>query len=399
MTPTLEELIEIIHQESGELKEDLLKLVKDKMEELGEFVTELGATHIVAREFGVDLNKPPKRASEDDVITVIEDIEIDVVNITIEGIITFLQELKTFKKKDGSDGNLIAFDLTDTSGTIRVLFWDDYATDFVQEKFSVSDAIRVTGGHAKAGKNGLIELHATGDTEAKKVQKKEEWLSLKAQEQKYIVEYVKVSEIKNSKEYYSTKGIITKVEQKNEFTKSDGTTSAVRNLILSDDSGFIRLNLWDDLADKLTEKDEGKIIAVINGYGKFSQFNMKTELSCGYKTVIEFLEEDSKNYKKERVTIANIKAETDYCSIVAIVDDIGEIKEIKKEDDPNLKFQKITLRDDTGKIDVMFWGKQIRLIDTISVGSTIDLTTVKIRSSAEYGLQLGIRKETKITVS
>ena len=56
---SLKEIVDIISTETSMGKEEIHQLINDKMEELGEFVTQLGAVHIVAREMGVDLSSEP----------------------------------------------------------------------------------------------------------------------------------------------------------------------------------------------------------------------------------------------------------------------------------------------------------------------------------------------------
>ena len=47
---SLKEIVDIISSEAGLGKEEINQLINNKMDELGEFVTALGAAHIVARE-------------------------------------------------------------------------------------------------------------------------------------------------------------------------------------------------------------------------------------------------------------------------------------------------------------------------------------------------------------
>ena len=47
---SLQEIIDTISSETGIQEEEIRRLIDEKIEELGDFVTELGAAHIVLRE-------------------------------------------------------------------------------------------------------------------------------------------------------------------------------------------------------------------------------------------------------------------------------------------------------------------------------------------------------------
>ncbi|ABO34875.1 nucleic acid binding, OB-fold, tRNA/helicase-type [Methanococcus maripaludis C5] len=72
-------------------------------------------------------------------------------------------------------------------------------------------------------------------------------------------------------------GMVTNAYPVNEFSRSNGGTGKVRNIMLDDSTGSIRMALWD--GDAETEISEGDVVKLIHGYAKESGEYM--DLSTG----------------------------------------------------------------------------------------------------------------------
>lgn len=71
--------------------------------------------------------------------------------------------------------------------------------------------------------------------------------------------------------------MVTNAYPVNEFSRSNGGTGKVRNIMLDDSTGSIRMALWD--GDAETEISEGDVVKLIHGYAKESGEYM--DLSTG----------------------------------------------------------------------------------------------------------------------
>lgn len=72
-------------------------------------------------------------------------------------------------------------------------------------------------------------------------------------------------------------GMVTNAYPVNEFSRSNGGTGKVRNIVLEDSTGSIRMALWD--SDAEIEISEGDVVKLIHGYAKESGEYM--DLSTG----------------------------------------------------------------------------------------------------------------------
>lgn len=77
-------------------------------------------------------------------------------------------------------------------------------------------------------------------------------------------------------------GRIFKISKVNEFTKSNGNTGRVANIFLGDNTGFVRVPLWDDHIKFLEENTVslGDIVQITNGLARENVFG-DVEISLG----------------------------------------------------------------------------------------------------------------------
>ena len=64
----------------------------------------------------------------------------------------------------------------------------------------------------------------------------------------------------------STAGKVISIGESREFTRKDGTKGRVASVVLEDETGIVRLSLWDDDVNSLSDMPIGAVVAVENGY-------------------------------------------------------------------------------------------------------------------------------------
>jgi len=87
-------------------------------------------------------------------------------------------------------------------------------------------------------------------------------------------------------------GRIFRISKINEFTKSNGTAGRVSNIFIGDNTGFVRIPLWDEQVKLLEENviSIGDIIQVSNGLARENVFG-DVEISLGRFGAINALED------------------------------------------------------------------------------------------------------------
>ena len=82
------------------------------------------------------------------------------------------------------------------------------------------------------------------------------------------------------------------------FEKDDGDKGKVRNLVLGDETGTLRMSLWNEQTEVAEKLDKNDVIEITNAYTREDNRG-NTELRIGSNTKIKRIEETIDNVKKE----------------------------------------------------------------------------------------------------
>jgi replication factor A1 len=85
----------------------------------------------------------------------IVDLTIDMWDVDIEGKVATIYDVRTFTRKDGSEGQVRNVVIADQTSKIRVTFWDDDVDKIAKVK--EGDVIRILHGYTKEGFRGGLE--------------------------------------------------------------------------------------------------------------------------------------------------------------------------------------------------------------------------------------------------
>ncbi|MFX0146088.1 MAG: OB-fold nucleic acid binding domain-containing protein [Candidatus Hodarchaeota archaeon] len=91
----------------------------------------------------------------------IENITFGMRNITIPGWIKQIFGTYKFDKEQGSEGRVGSFLLSDPTGEIRVVVWDDHVKIFKNNEFNIGRSLYVINGYSKEGRKGEMEIHVS----------------------------------------------------------------------------------------------------------------------------------------------------------------------------------------------------------------------------------------------
>ncbi|HIP84329.1 MAG TPA: replication factor A [Methanothermococcus okinawensis] len=150
-------------------------------------------------------------------------------------------------------------------------------------------------------------------------------------------------------------GKIVDISEVREFRKRDGSVGRVRNITIADNTGTIRLTLWNDQVKLAENLKVGDVVRIENAYVR--RWRDRIELSGGSNLIIEKLEryrEEKYPEIKETYTIgelmpgmrARVKGE-----VVAVY----EKREFKRRDGTLGRVKAFILRDDTGVVRCTLW--------------------------------------------
>ena len=158
------------------------------------------------------------------------------------------------------------------------------------------------------------------------------------------------------------------------FNREDGSSGNVANLTLADETGSIRVVLWDDAADLVKVGDIvfGDSIQV-SGFVREGRNGLEVSVGRGGKIDKIALNEDIQ-VRIDPYQINEIKAGMGNVYLIAKLLDISDIRTFQRKDGSTGKVRNVTLGDATGKIKVTLWDENADTFNDIKSGDNIEIT-------------------------
>ncbi|PVX24381.1 MAG: hypothetical protein CW691_07840 [Candidatus Bathyarchaeum sp.] len=269
----LDEIInQIISSRSDIKREEILQMIENKKKGAGDFLTNETAARIAASELGVKIVKKPFHLKIQ-----IKDLVSGLNDVSLTGQVVSVYPPKTFKRKDWTEGRLASIIVSDKSGTLRVVLWDQ-KVDFVETgKIQQKQTLRISHGYVREGLDGKPELHLgdRGNIE--------------------IVDEAtkKLADITEMGGPITVEGTVATAPVVKEVTTSRNEKVEVACFQLGDSTGKLRVSAWRKLAEDVKDLKVGTKIKMHNIYAK-KGYEDRMELSSRYSTRLEVLTQPKK---------------------------------------------------------------------------------------------------------
>ncbi|MBD3352676.1 MAG: hypothetical protein GF364_14410 [Candidatus Lokiarchaeota archaeon] len=170
---------------------------------------------------------------------------------------------------------------------------------------------------------------------------------------------IKIEDISQDNSYASFYGRVAYYIPPKEFDRSeDGAKGHYSVIWLYDSTNEIKVLLWDDKASYTAKKafKINKLVKILNGKVKFNNDNIP-EIHIGHMGDIDFLPTDvnsiefpKKPIKSQIVNIGDLNTQTYSLSVQGTIMLKQEVYNFEQG-----ALQKINLKDNTGKVDIIFW--------------------------------------------
>ncbi|MHA1943109.1 MAG: OB-fold nucleic acid binding domain-containing protein [Candidatus Thorarchaeota archaeon] len=405
---TLEETIErILKHRSDYERKDILKMIEEKRQELGpEVINDESAAMIVARELGVDLHQMSPAARQK-----IEDITETTRNVAITARVDNIGVVRTFSRKDGGgDGKVASIRVSDETGSIRVVLWDELTKAVEEELISVDDVIQLRGAYVKKGLGDSIELNLGRRGHIRQLEEYEiEELGVDFGTSHS--EDMKISDLKEGLFGISVKSVIQRVFKLSTFTRQrDQSEGKVLSMIAADETGTVRLVFWDESATAMENVPEGEVIRLGNVNTRLNRDGTDVEVHVGKSAVIE----RGLKEKIDAVERAPVGGGSEPLGLKSIVDlatgmwdvDIEgkvvtayDVTTFTTKDDKEGRVRNLVLADESGNTRVTFWNEDIDKIEDIKEGDIIKILHGYVKEGYRGGVEFQVGRKAEITIN
>ena len=390
-----EEIISKIISETGLSRKEIFEKIREVKKEFGEeFISDIGAVHVVARDLGVDVFDTEIIRAQEDNIERIKNKPNTFV--TIVGRVTKNYGIKSFIK-NGKQGKLASIVISDKSGSIRVVIWGDKVDDIIEKKLKVGDVIKIINGFVKIGRNNTPEIHIIKKSQIKINPPDIDVSDLL--EIKFIRK--KISEIDNKiVTPIEVEGIVIEISDIKLFNNEKKRASVV----IADETGSLRAVFWNEAT---------KIVKDLKIYDclKLKGFKIKKGLDGHYEIHINNLEliekKDNEILRnivlkklKDIVLIKDISEYTYFANLLGRVSSEPAIKIFSVINGTMGKRISFTLSDKTGCIKVSGWNENIEnLLSILKYNNLIEISKCKIirNKQGEFEARIDNNSLIKIT--
>ena len=311
-------------------EEEFRAAVEEKVEQMGGLADEETAAMLIAHELN------------DGEVETISDIEAGMDEVKFLAKVRSVGELRTFERDgEDEDGRVINVELIDETGSVRAAFWDEQAVSIDEGQLEQGQVLRVKG-RPKDGYNGLEvsvdkaepDADATIDVD--------------------LGGTSTVDSLTMGQSDVDCTGLVLDTESVRTFDRDDGSEGRVSNLTLGDDTGQIRVTLWDERADRAEELSAGTAVEVVDGYVRERDGDL--ELHVGDRGAVEEVDEDvSFTPETEPIDGVEMEAVVDLGGVVRSAD---PKRTFDRDDGSEGQVRNVRIQDDTGDIRVALWGEK-----------------------------------------
>ncbi|WP_303235647.1 OB-fold nucleic acid binding domain-containing protein [Methanosphaera cuniculi] len=272
-------------------------------------------------------------------------------NISIQGRLLAISNIKTFKTKAGKEGKVANLTVEDDTGKVRVVMWTDNMK--YMNRIKEGDIIKVNNLEVQKGYTGDLEVVMRSNSS---IQVLPEEAAPNAP--KYEEKITKLGDIKEDGEYNIIARII-KIGTEREIPKDDRTLNLI-TLTLMDDTANMEFTLWNkdiNLIDTL-DLQENDTIKILKARAQYRYNQMGLTNSWNGRIVKG--DYDLPEYKQEILKIGDAKPAEDV-TILGIITRVYDPITFQRKDGTDGKVRSIEVADTTGKIRVTLWNKETEI--------------------------------------
>ena len=167
---------------------------------------------------------------------------------------------------------------------------------------------------------------------------------------------------------------VISVSDVREFSRSDGSTGMVANITVGDETGTMRVSLWDELASAVDELETGQHLQ-IGGYTKEGYAGV-TEVSVGRTGTIESIEPTQEiTVEVTQHSIADLSAGMVDVNVVGQVLKISDVRTFVRRDgsESTGRVGDIVIGDETGKTKVVLWDDRTEVMESLNIGDCVEI--------------------------
>ena len=372
-------------------REALLRMVQEKQENVGRLLTDEGAAHMVASDLGVSVVGSGTFKTTLD----IKDLIIGASDVSVTGTVILAYPSRTFQRREGAQGRVGRFVLQDKTGSVNVVLWDEKAELLDQRRIVPDVTVRINHGYVRAGLDGKPEINV-GRRGSLVIQ-----TPSGTPEQNSNVSHKKIGEISEKDLFVNLIGTVVSASPPSTFTRSDGTSGQVSRLQVGDETGQMRVILWNEKAEIAEELDKDAAVEVVNGRTRRG-LTGDVEVHVSQSSEVRRLEELPQGVGAPRLMLRKIQdlvpglAVVDVLARVAV---LGQVRVFQRRIGGEGRVADVTLIDETGSVRLSLWDDNADFLEKLAPGDVVLLEGAYTREGLGGSVSLNMGRMGSIIVN
>ncbi|MDQ1279225.1 MAG: hypothetical protein QG670_485, partial [Thermoproteota archaeon] len=321
------------------------------------------------------------------------DLKEGDVAVNIIGIVRGISPMSVFERKDGTKGSVMRVSLADGTGRVNMVLWDEAVES--TKKIGKGVFFKLINGQVKKGMGGGLEVHTGRFSQITVLKEKPENVDVPT------LDLTKISELNSTMADVDVLGRVVEVGQVREFTRSSGETGRVADLYLIDETGSVRLSLWDNKANALEEISVGDTVLVESAYVREGSFG--TGLNLGKMGALT-VNPDIKEAKKlplsqaNSLSIGQLKMGLGNAIVEGVICEEPVVRTVTTRDGQEVDVASLRIRDQTGEIRVSLWRDLAEKVRSLPLETAIRVKNVYVRTGFDGSLELSSRSTTEVEI-
>ena len=380
----------ILELRSDLTAEDLQRIIQTKIDGAGRLLTEEGATFMVANEFGIDL-------SNGNVVGTgmkVKDLIIGANDATIVGVISSISLPKSFVRRDGVEGQVARIVVSDDTGSIRVVLWNEKTSIISEGKVSQNQMVRISHGYVRKGLTGNPELNLGRRGTVVVLSSTPAFEPITPQRTLKKIRDLTEGNLVN------IIGVVKGLSQISSFKRANGTQGQVMRIRLADDTGRVRAVLWDDQVKSVKDTKRGDVLEIEGGQVRRGLGNV-LEVHVGGFGQVKFLKDSElSEYSIPVLTkIGDLRLEMNDVDVLGRIIEVGQIREFERRSGGVGRVGSLYVMDETGSTRVTLWDAKADVLDEVSLDDVILVEGGYTREGLGGVVELNLGSMSTLTVN
>lgn len=385
---TIEEIIKQIQLRHSELsREHILEKLKDKTRKTGGFISDEVLLRVIASEFDVEIKN-------NEILTPLmlslRDLVPGLNNVKVIGRIVAVFSPKAFEGK--RSGKFASLFITDKSGVLRVVLWNDNAGLVESGCLRTGQIIRFVHGYTREDRTGQVELHM-GEKSTVEIAPGEvdphDYPTIK----QFTTKIVDITEVYKNKRV-NIMGMVENSFPASSFERRDLTSGRVMRFTLTDETGEISVVVWNEKVDEIEQTlREGSELQIVNAKVK-KAIGEGLEVHVDSGTYLEIFP-----FKEKYLKIADLREGSAKINVEAEIATKPIVRDVKTSKEEIIKLASFELKDETGSMWVSAWRNQVDSVKNLKVGDKIIIKNAYVKKGFGNQLELATRNTTSININ